>query len=207
MKQMARPVPYWLFLSVLAAEAALLALCFSLRGTGADGLLHLARYTARLAFLIFLLTFATGALAALSPSDATRWLRRNRRYLGLSFALAHFIHLAALTGFFIAIAEVPDLVTLAGGGLAYVFVLLMALTSNDAALRRLGPKNWRRLHLIGGWYIWLIFMNSYVGRILREAPPEPRWIFVALASLGLGVLVLRVAAWKKRRQNTLLPAQ
>src|SRR5690554_3154225 len=111
-KQMARPVPYWLFLAVLAAETALLTFCFSLWGTGEDGLLHLARYTARLAFLIFLLTFATSAIATLAPSDVTRWLRRNRRYLGLSFALAHFIHLAALTGFSIAIGEMPDLVTL-----------------------------------------------------------------------------------------------
>lgn len=203
---MARTVPYWLFLAVLAAEAALLAFCFSLWGTGEDGLLHLTRYTARLAFLIFLLTFATSALAALAPSDATRWLRRNRRYLGLSFALAHFIHLAALTGFSIAIGEMPGLVTLVGGGLAYAFILLMALSSNDAAVRALGPKNWRRLHLTGSWYIWLIFMNSYVGRILSETPPEPRWIFVVLAILGLGVLILRVAAWEKRRRSTPLPA-
>ena len=29
-------------------------------------------------------------------SDWTRWQRRNRRYHGVSFAVSHFIHLAAL---------------------------------------------------------------------------------------------------------------
>lgn len=198
----ARSRPYWLFPATLAAAALIATLSFGLWGLGSDGFLHVTRYTARLAFLIFIIAFAAGALAQLFPSDGTRWLRRNRRYIGLSFALAHFIHLFALTGFFISIGEVPDIVTIIGGGLAYVFVTLMALTSNDWSVRRLGPVLWRRLHLIGSYYIWAIFMNSYLNRIASETPPEPRIIFIATAALGFAALGLRIAAWVKKRRKS-----
>ncbi len=197
----ARSRAYWLFPATLAGTALIAALSFGIWGMGSDGLQHFTRYTARFAFLIFIVAFSAGALAQLFPSDRTRWLRRNRRYIGLSFALAHFIHLGALTGFFISIGETPDIVTIVGGGLAYIFISLMALTSNDWSVKKLGPVVWRRLHLVGSYYIWAIFMNSYLGRIAREAPPEPRIIFIATAALGFAALGLRIAAWTKRRRR------
>src|SRR5690606_37151534 len=100
----------------------------------------------------------------------TRWLKRNRRYMGLSFALAHFLHLGAIVAYFASIGEMPDVVTIIGGGGAYVFIALLALTSNDWSVRKLGPKAWRRLHLVGISYVWLIFMNSYIGRLTSETP-------------------------------------
>lgn len=197
----ARSSAYWLFPATLAGAALIAALSFGIWGMGGDGFLHFTRYTARFAFLIFIVAFSAGALAQLFPSDRTRWLRRNRRYIGLSFALAHFIHLGALTGFFILIGETPDILTLIGGGGAYIFISLMALTSNDWSVKKLGPVVWRWLHLIGSYYIWAIFMNSYLGRIARETPPEPRIIFIATAALGFAALGLRIAAWTKRRRR------
>lgn len=194
-------IPWWLFAAVLGVAAAIAAGSLAFWGTGSEGLVHITRYTARFAFLIFIVVFATGALAQLFPSATTRWLKRNRRYLGLSFALAHFIHLGALTSFFIAIGEAPDIVTIIGGGGAYVLIAAMALTSNDWSVRTLGPKIWRRLHLVGIAYVWLIFMNSYIGRLTSETPPEPKVIFAITAGLGFLALGLRVAAWIARRRT------
>lgn len=59
--------------------------------------------------------------------------------------------------------------TLAGGALAYAFIYLMALTSNDAAQRAMG-RWWKRLHIVGLHYIWLIFLISYGGRAIHEDP-------------------------------------
>lgn len=196
-----RRIPWWLFAAVIAVAASIAVTSFALWGTGSEGILHITRYTARFAFLIFVAVFAAGALAQLFPSNTTRWLKRNRRYLGLSFALAHFIHLAALTSLFIAIGEAPDLLTIIGGGGAYMFIALMALTSNDWSVKKLGPKAWRRLHLTGIAYVWLIFMNSYVGRLASETPPEPKVIFAITAGLGVLALGLRVAAWIARRRS------
>ena len=54
------------------------------------------RATARTSLVLFVLAFTAGAMAQLAPGEVTRWQRRNRRYLGVSFAVSHFIHLAAI---------------------------------------------------------------------------------------------------------------
>lgn len=195
-----RRIPWWLFGAVLAVVGAIVAASIAAWGTGEEGLLHITRYTARFSFLIFVTVFAGAALAQLFPSPLTRWLRRNRRYMGLSFALAHFLHLGAIVAYHRAIGEVPGIVTIVGGGGAYLFIALLALTSNDWSVRKLGPKTWRRLHLVGISYVWLIFMNSYVGRLMSETPPEPKPIFAVTAGLGFLALGLRIAAWLKRRK-------
>ena len=202
----ARTYPRWPFFAVLLAVAAIALGSLAAFNTPQEIWQHITRYTARLSFLIFVTVFASGALATLFPSDTTRWLRRNRRYTGLSFALAHFLHLVAIIGLFVTIGDVPDIVAIVGGGLAYVFIAAMAATSNDWSVRKLGPKLWGRLHLAGVWYIWAIFMNSYVGRLMSETPPEPKWIFALTAGLGFAALGLRVAAWAKKRRKTAIAA-
>ena len=198
MMTVARVYPRWPFFGVLAVVAAIVAGSLAAFETAEAVLQHITRYTARFSFLIFVTVFASGALAALFPSDVTRWLRRNRRYTGLSFALAHFLHLIAIIALFVTIGEMPGLVTIVGGGLAYLFIAAMAATSNDWSVRKLGPKNWRRFHLAGVYYVWAIFMNSYLGRLASDAPPEPKWIFAALA--------LRIAAWLRKRRKSALSA-
>lgn len=199
-------IPWWLFATVLGMVAAIALASFAFWGPGTEGILHITRYTARFAFLIFIIVFASAALAQLFPSPLTRWLRRNRRYMGLSFALAHFLHLGAIVVYFTAIGEMPNVVTIVGGGGAYVLIALMAATSNDWSVRKLGLKVWRRLHLVGISYVWLIFMNSYIGRLTSEAPPEPKPVFAVTAALGLLALGLRIAAWAKRRKSGALKA-
>ena len=206
MMTVARVYPRWPFFGVLAVVAAIVAGSLAAFETAEAVLQHITRYTARFSFLIFVTVFASGALAALFPSDVTRWLRRNRRYTGLSFALAHFLHLIAIIALFVTIGEMPGLVTIVGGGLAYLFIAAMAATSNDWSVRKLGPKNWRRLHLAGVYYVWAIFMNSYLGRLASDAPPEPKWIFALTAGLGFAALALRIAAWLKKRRKSALSA-
>lgn len=202
-----RPYPIWPFFAVLLAVALIAAGSLAAFDTTQEIWQHITRYTARLSFLIFVIVFASGALAFLFPSDTTRWLRRNRRYTGLSFALAHFLHLIAIIGLYTTLNDTPGIVTLIGGGGAYVFIAAMALTSNDWSVKKLGPKNWRRLHLTGAYYVWVIFMNSYIGRLTSDTPPEPKWIFALTAGLGFAALALRIAAWlRKRRKSALSPA-
>jgi DMSO/TMAO reductase YedYZ heme-binding membrane subunit len=202
----ARTYPRWPFFAVLLAVAAIVAGSLAAFDTAPEIWQHITRYTARLSFLIFVIVFASGALAALFPSATTRWLRRNRRYTGLSFALAHFLHLFAIIALFVTIEEMPALVSIVGGGLAYVFIAAMAATSNDWSMRKLGPKLWGRLHLVGAWYVWAIFMNSYVSRLASETPPEPKWIFALTATLGFAALGLRIAAWMKKRRKPAIAA-
>src|SRR4051812_35990758 len=93
------------------------------------------RATARTSLVLFVMAFTAGALAELLPSQATRWQRRNRRYLGVSFAVSHFIHL----GVILALASVDqalfwkltNISTIVLAGSAYLFIAAMAATSFD----------------------------------------------------------------------------
>ena len=38
----------------------------------------------------------------------------------------------------------------------------MALTSTDKAQHWLSIKNWKKLHLIGVYYLWFVFFMTYV---------------------------------------------
>jgi methionine sulfoxide reductase heme-binding subunit len=161
---------------------------------GSDGWQHAARYTARLAFLFFVPVFYARAWHQLSPSAASRWAVRNRRYLGLAFATAHFVHLFALVRFNVTTDQVPDVVTLIGGGGAYVFITAMVATSNDWSVRTLGARNWKRLHAVGIFWIWGVFTFSYFGRVA-----EGQLFFVPFLAVALAGLALRLYVRFRRR--------
>lgn len=164
------------------------------------GLASATRLTARVGFLFFFLVFTSSVWFTWRATPLTRWLMRRRRHMGLSFALVHFVHLGALSALSGVRGEVPDPVTLIGGGFAYLLLTLMVLTSNRFARLRLG-RGWRVLHLSGCWYLWLIFTNSYIGRLDPAAGAEPYAGFVLLAALALAVPVLRTWAWLRRRRR------
>jgi sulfoxide reductase heme-binding subunit YedZ len=75
-------------------------------------------------------------------------------------------------------------------------IALMALTSNDAAQRKMGFRNWKLLHTIGGWWVLVIFTNSYVSRLMEKpAIAGPAVALIAVA------LTLRIAAALKGRMR------
>jgi DMSO/TMAO reductase YedYZ heme-binding membrane subunit len=155
-----------------------------------EGWRHAARYTARFSFLIFLAVFVVRPWHQLWPSQTTRWAVLHRRALGLAFATAHFIHLCALTRFRMESAQMPTFgVQLLGGAGAYVLLAAMALTSNDASVRVLGMRNWKRLHTIGIYWIWFFFLEVYGVRIAAG-----NLFFVPFALVAVAALLLRAAA-------------
>ena len=155
------PLVGWATLVVGAIVGAI----FTVVGTGEAGLRMAIRATARTSVVLFSLAFAASALRRRWPMPATTWLLRNRRQLGVSFAVSHAIHLlaiAALAGFTWEgfLANTPT-ITLVFGGLAYVFIALMTLTSFDATAAWLGPRRWKRLHTAGAYYVWIIFAQNF----------------------------------------------
>jgi methionine sulfoxide reductase heme-binding subunit len=161
-----------------------------------------ARWTARVGFPIFILTYAASSLAKLWPGELTRGLWRDRRWWGLGFAVCHTVHLYALVTYNRLAGNEVSTQTLIGGGGAYVILYLMALTSNESAMRALG-RNWKRLHKLGIHWLWFIFAFSYFGRVAegKEMPYAGIVLAVALAALGL-----RVAVWIKGRRRTVAAA-
>ena len=178
---------------------AVLASSQALWGFSEESVRVVVRATARISVALFLMAFTAASLNGLFPSAATRWLRANRRYLGVAFALSHFTHLAALftLGVYFPHPFVDDLnaVTLIGGGLAYAFLTSMTITSFAGPRRWIGERGWSILHTTGSYYIWLIFLNSYLSRSLMDFAYVPYALALVIA------LGLRIAFWMKRRNS------
>jgi len=168
-----------------------------------EGLRQVIRATARTSLVLFAAAFTASALTELAPGGFTRWQRRNRRYLGVSFASSHFIHLLAL----LALAQVdaalfwtltnPTNIALAGT--AYVLLAAMTATSFDRTAAWLGPRKWRLLHLVGGWYIWI----SFAVAVAKRLPQGP--VYWAMMALVLAVGILRLIAMARRPKVMLSP--
>ena len=170
----------------LAGGAVVLGATLLHAGLDKDGWALAARHTARFSVLWFLAAFAAGPLARITRAGWARRLVRERRGIGLGFCAAHMVHLAAIL-LWLGHGGQADTATLAGGGLAYLFLFAMAATSNDAAVRRLGARRWLALHTAGQFYLWFVFAQTYLGRVLAsDARPVHLALAVALAvTMGL----------------------
>lgn len=188
-------------MAALAVGAMALAILL-IAGYDERGLHLVIRSTAQTSFVLFLSAFAATALVKLWPSRFSKWLRRNRRYVGVSFAASHTLHalaiiaLASLTGG--ASLRETSAGELAGGGMAYAFILAMAATSSDKAVSRMGPRRWGLLHTVGMYYIWMIFMFSYGGRAVVSIYYLP-FALLLLAAMGMRLFAaVRRPAYQKR---------
>jgi len=170
----------WGAFIVVAASAATLGV----QGAGEEGIRAVIRLTARTSFILFNAAFAASALAARWPSRVTRWLLANRRQVGVSFAASHFVHLLAilaLSRLMVVFGDPSILIAVLG----YVAIAAMTATSFDRTAAWLGPRRWRRLHLTAGWFIWLVFLASYLPRTILESPAYLPFVIVLVAVLAL----------------------
>jgi methionine sulfoxide reductase heme-binding subunit len=182
----------WRLFAVLAL--ALTALCIwiaGMRGFEVDGVRMVIRFTARTSLLFFCLAFSAAALERLWPNAWTRWQRRNRRHLGVTFAASHGLHALAIAGFAamdpVGYAAATSAASYIFGGVGYAFIIAMTATSIRTA-QALGPRAWRALHLTGGYYLLFQFMVSF-GRRIPDMPLYALFLIPLVA-----VFVLRMVS-------------
>lgn len=149
-----------------------------------------------MSFLTFLIVYCASAAARLFPSTLTRAVIRRRRQWGLAFALAHGIHLGALTHYMLLTGEQRPVAYWIATGTAYVLTFLLALTSIDASMRLLG-RGWKRLHTVGVHYTWLIFLANYSIRLLDPARMHIGLVFVPVALAALGLRIAAHSSWRR----------
>jgi DMSO/TMAO reductase YedYZ heme-binding membrane subunit len=156
-----------------------------------DGVRMVIRFTARTSLLLFCLAFGAAALARLWPNTWTRWLRRNRRYLGVTFAASHGIHAVAIAGFAAmdpaGFAAATNIVSYVFGGIGYAFIIAMTATSFDRTAAAIGPRAWRVLHLTSGYYLLLQFMVSF-GKRIPDMPLYALFLIPLLAVFALRMI-------------------
>lgn len=180
---------------ILATLMGLLASVLVLQvirvGVGDPFLLQAIRWTARLAFPCFILAWTASSLHHIWPTSWSRWQLKQRRFLGITFAILHLIHLAfiatrALLSSGESLAGRPWF-DFAGGGLAYLFLVLMLATSFPRTARALPRGLWIWLHTTGGYLIAVIFSVSYGTRAVSDPAFLPQAVALVVAfALRLG---------------------
>jgi len=172
-------------------------------------------------YMLLLLSLVIGPIAKLAPS--TRSLLRWRRQIGIWFALTASLHgFLILNGWarwslrrFLGYEFVPQLgrevrlepgfgLSNIIGSVALILALILAATSSDFALRRLGRPAWTWLHrfaqsvlllalLHGGYFLFIHYTPSF-----HKAPlPNLDWFRVPFLVAGLAVVALQATAFIK----------
>ena len=158
------------------------------------------RWSARLAAICFSISFMASAFHQWMKNSFSFWVLMNRKYWGISFAILHLVHLSSLFVLqyvFHPVFTLAAKTSLMAGGLAYVFLVLMLLTSFERFSKYLTRKEWKILHTVGGYWIWFIFFNSYRKGVMKgEYYDFPMFILLVI------VLLLRVwLLWRKKKKG------
>jgi methionine sulfoxide reductase heme-binding subunit len=187
----------WRLFAVLTLVLAGLCVWIAgMRQFEVDGVRMVIRFTARTSLLFFCLAFSAAALARLWPNAWTRWQRRNRRQLGVTFAASHGIHAVAIASFAImdpvGYAAATSAASYIFGGVGYAFIIAMAATSFDRTAAAVGPRGWRILHLTGGYYLLFQFTVSFGTRI-PDMPLYALFLIPLLAVMALRLIAMASA--------------
>jgi len=162
-----------------------------------EGTRFAIRWTARISVVLFSLAFAASGLHRQFQNSLTFWLSKNRKYLRISFAIIHLVHLfylGVLQYNFHPVFEKAKTISLIGGGLAYFFLIMMLLTSFKIFSKYLSKRQWKLMHTIGGYWILYIFLRSYWIRALTEYEYYPFAIMLVL------VIIVRLLPKKKIKE-------
>jgi len=168
------------------------------QGWNEEAVRAVVRLTARTSLGLFLPVFVASALARRWPRPATRWLLRNRRWVALSFAVSHGLHFLALVALGVwfphPFLDDLDALTVVLGGTGFVAIAVLAATSTDAAVRRLGTVRWRRLHRTCVYYLWAVFTLTLLGGAAEGSARFTVLVAILLAALGLRLSARQRAA-------------
>ncbi|WP_438971212.1 hypothetical protein [Methylophaga sp.] len=194
-------ISQWRITGLVATVLALMSvISFVSLGFTEEAIRTMVRTTARSSVTLFVLAFTASSLYSLFKFNWTKYLLQNRRYIGVSFALSHFVHLFFLI---LLIAYFPEdslanlhIIEIILATLTYVFILLMTITSFDIPRRWIGEKGWHRLHTIGMYLVWLIFIETYGFASLNNG------IYLSLVILLLVAMGLRLVCALKRKQSS-----
>ena len=152
------------------------------------------RWSARFSVVLFCIAFAANAFHQWGKNSFSWWVFMNRKFFGITFALNHLIHLFfifLLQKNFHPVFNEAAPFSLFAGGMAYLFIILMLLTSFSFFEKMISRQNWKRLHTVGGYWIWTVFMSLNFTRVLNG-----EWSYAVVVILLVVVMVMRIYEYR-----------
>ncbi len=174
------------------AIAAMLASILLIHGVDEQSMRIAIRATARTSCILFVSAFIASSVRKIWSNQLSTWLLKNRRYLGVSFAVSHGFHALAIIG--LAIVTPHSAVeTDHGGNLGYLFIIALTATSFDRTAKLLSPNAWKILHTVGAYYLWLALTYPFsMGLVDRQSIH----IYLPFVALLVFAVVLRLFSSK-----------
>mgnify|MGYP007106921444 FL=1 len=169
--------------------------------TGAE-ISTMISYSVKCAVPFIYLVIAISSLQIIFPGDLSRWLMKNRKYIGLIFAVA-----MAWQGLFIFImsyyfhdyyfSEVYYFRDEIEGSIGYIFLTAMVVTSFNFGKKLVDSKQWRIIHKAGIYFLWAYPFSVYWWSIsYYESPLTLDYLFYWI---GFFAFLLRIIAWGIQR--------
>ncbi len=180
---------YIKLITSLSLVIALLAIIGLSDDYSEDRLRIYIRWSAKLSVCFFSLAFSASAIHHLIKGKYSAKLLEWRPRIGLCFAVfhtAHLIFLILLQQVFHPVFTLAKTSSLIGGGMAYVFMYLMALTTFPKFKKLITNKQWILLHTIGSYWIWIIFFRSYFKSVVNKGEEYLLFAIIVMA------MVLRI---------------
>jgi DMSO/TMAO reductase YedYZ heme-binding membrane subunit len=184
-----------------------IAMIINLIGTdmkSGPGVSSMIQYSVRWAVPFIFLVVAASSVHILFQNSFSAWWLRNRKYIGLCFAVA-----MSWQGLFIFImsyffhdyyyADVYFLRDELEGSIGYIFLPAMVVTSFNFGRKHLSSKQWKLLHKSGIYFLWAYPFSVYWWN-LTPYNPDPVAIDYLFYWAGFTAFALRIAAWGKKNQ-------
>jgi len=198
---------FWLITAPISLVMVLAMLCTDL--ASAEGVSSLIQLSVRCAAPLLFLTFAASSLQVVFPGSFSRWLLRNRKFVGLCFAAAmawQAIFIVWLTTIHkdYYVNEVYVLSDVIEGLIGYTFLVAMVLTSFKFGRSRLSPRQWRLLHKGGIYWLWYYAWSVYWFNLFYypvEYSTSPVLLDYVYYWGGFLAWGLRLTAWSKKRSS------
>lgn len=179
---------------LLAIPGLLLTKDYLVSEISYDQIMHI---TGELAGRILIISLVATPIALMFPqAGISRWLIRNRRFFGVaafSYTLLHTIFYVSEYPLGQIVNEFADLAILTGWIAFFIFIPL-AITSTDAAVKRMGPT-WKKLQR----WVYLAAIMAFAHWALLGLQGEDGSINGALAHFVPVMLLQVYRVWKQRK--------
>lgn len=170
------------------AIAAMLASILLIHGIDEQSMRIAIRATARTSCILFVSAFIASSVRKIWSNQLSTWLLKNRRYLGVSFAVSHGFHALAIIGLAIVTPHTA-VETDHGGNLGYLFIIALTATSFDRTAKLLSPNAWKILHTVGAYYLWLALTYPFIMKLVDRQSIS---IYLPFVALLVFAIVLRL---------------
>jgi hypothetical protein len=192
---------FWLITTPISLVMVLTMLRVDL--SSAEGVSSMIQLSVRCAVPWLFIAFAASSLQVVFPGVFSRWLLRNRKFIGLCFAASmawQLFFILWLVGIHTEyyVSDVYVLSDVVEGVFGYAFLIAMVLTSFKFGRSRLTQKQWKLLHTSGIYWLWIYAWSVYWFNVFYyQAPAVPiDYVYYWGGFLAWG---LRMWAWSKKR--------